>query len=269
MYTWQRQEAWPEAGVIIHLAGKAHDTKNTTAGHEYSGVNTGLTKQIFDHFLSSDARKFIYFSSVKAVADRVTGDTLTEEANPAPGTHYGRSKLEAERYIAGKAVPPGKMVYILRPCMIHGPGNKGNLNLLWSVVRKGIPWPLGAFENKRSFASVGNLAWIVQQIIARDIPPGIYNIADDEPIPTNQLIRLMAAGLGKPERIMKIPIPLIRGVARAGDLLHLPLNTERLQKLTESYVVSNHKIRRALGVEKLPLSATEGLEITLKSFRSV
>ena len=51
----------------------------------------------------------------------------------------------------------GKKVYILRPCMIHGPGNKGNLNLLYGVVSKGMPWPLGAFENRRSFTSIGNL----------------------------------------------------------------------------------------------------------------
>ena len=41
--------------------------------------------------------------------------------------------------------------------MIHGPGNKGNLNLLYSLVSKGLPWPLGSFENKRSYCSIDNL----------------------------------------------------------------------------------------------------------------
>lgn len=60
-----------------------------------------------------------------------------------------------------------KRVYILRPCMIHGPGNKGNLNLLYNVVRKGIPWPLGDFENKRSFTSIDNLCYVVEGLLER------------------------------------------------------------------------------------------------------
>lgn len=51
-------------------------------------------------------------------------------------THYGKSKLLAEQYILSKTIPNGKRVYILRPCMIHGTGNKGNLNLLYKIVSK-------------------------------------------------------------------------------------------------------------------------------------
>ena len=68
-----------------------------------------------------------------------------------PSNYFGQSKLLAEEYILSKEIPNDKHVYILRPCMIHGPGNKGNLNLLYKIVSKNIPWPLGAFENKRSF----------------------------------------------------------------------------------------------------------------------
>lgn len=61
----------------------------------------------------------------------------------------------------------GKQVYILRPCMIHGPGNKGNLNLLYNVVKKGIPWPLGSFENRRSFTSIDNLCYVVEGLLVK------------------------------------------------------------------------------------------------------
>ena len=81
---------------------------------------------------------------------------LTEDTIPNPKTHYGISKLQAENYILDQKLPEGKRVYILRPCMIHGPGNKGNLNLLYTLVKKGFPWPLGAFENQRSFLSIDN-----------------------------------------------------------------------------------------------------------------
>jgi len=266
IHTWDQPKNWPDADVIIHLAGKAHDTKNTTRPDEYFEVNLGLTRKIFDHFLSSGATTFIYFSSVKAVTDTVAEAALTEDAIAAPATPYGQSKHAAERYILDQPLPAGKKVYILRPCMIHGPGNKGNLNLLFTRVGKGIPYPLGAFENRRSFTSIGNLAWILRQIIEKDITPGIYHIADDDPLSTNTLIRMMAECLGRKERVWNIPKPLIRGLARTGDVLHLPLNSERLKKLTESYVVSNDKIKVALGVEKLPITADEGLELTFKSF---
>ena len=145
--------------IVIHLAGKSHDLKNVTDPSEYYVVNTELTKKVFNAFLASDAKVFVFISSVKAVADEVQGE-LTEEHIANPITHYGKSKLLAEQYILSKEIPEGKRVYVLRPCMIHGPGNKGNLNLLYNICTKNIPWPLGAFENKRSFCSINNLIFI-------------------------------------------------------------------------------------------------------------
>jgi nucleoside-diphosphate-sugar epimerase len=152
--------------------------------------------------------------------------------------------------------------------MIHGPGNKGNLNLLYSIVKKGIPWPLGAFENKRSFLSIDNLSFVIRQLIEKDIEPGIYQVADDEPLSTNQLFSIISESLGKKPRVYNISRGLIKSLARTGDLLHLPLNTERLKKLTESYVVSNSKLKTALGIERMPVSAKSGLAMTLESFCS-
>lgn len=241
--------------AIIHLAGKAHDTKNTSSAQSYFDINLGLTQKIFDFFLQSDAEKFIFFSSVKAVADTVADEILTEEDNSNPQTPYGKSKLAAEQYILSKPALANKKVYILRPCMIHGSGNKGNLNLLYKLVQKGIPWPLGAFENKRSFTSIDNLAFAIKQIIEKNIAPGIYNMADDDPVSTNQLIEIIAASTGKKVSIWRINQTIISFAARIGDMLHLPLNSERLKKLTESYVVSNQKLKNAFGIKKMPMIA--------------
>ena len=76
-----------------------------------------------------------------------------------------------------------KQVYILRPCMIHGSGNKGNLNLLYNVVRKGIPWPLGAFENRRSFTSIDNLCYVVEGLLTKEVGSGIYTWEMTRPCP--------------------------------------------------------------------------------------
>ena len=151
--------------------------------------------------------------------------------------------------------------------MIHGPGNKGNMNLLYKIQQKGLPWPLGAFENKRSFCSIDNLLFTVEQFIEQNIEPGIYQVADDEALATNELIKMMAASQNKKATIWHIPASIIDTFARFGGFLKLPLNTERLKKLTESYVASNRKIKNALGIDKMPVRAEEGLRRTFDSFK--
>jgi len=256
----------PQLDSIVHLAGKAHDTKNTTQEKDYFDINFGLTKQIFDFFLKSNAKKFIFFSSVKAVADNVLGEQLTEDELPNPQTAYGKSKLAAENYILSQILPEGKKVFILRPCMIHGPGNKGNLNLLFKIIQTGIPWPLGNFDNKRSFTSIDNLSFVVNQILEKEIEPGIYNVADDEAISTIELIKLISESKNKKPRIWGINKRLIINFANLGNIIPFPLNTERLQKLTESYVVSNKKLKKALGIKSMPISAKEGMRKSLVLF---
>ncbi len=253
--------------VVLHFAGKAHDLKNISKAEEYYIVNTELTKTVFDAFLASNSKVFITLSSVKAVADEVE-DYLTEEYIANPITHYGKSKLLAEQYILSKKIPEAKRVYILRPCMIHGPGNKGNLNLLYKLASKGIPWPLGAFENKRSFCSIDNLIYIIKELIEReDIPSGVYNVADDDPLSTNDVISILAESQNKKAKIWKVSKLLIQSLAKLGDLLRLPLTTERLKKLTESYLVSNQKIKSAIG-KNLQVSARDGLLKTFNSFHT-
>lgn len=287
----------PEVDAIIHLAGKAHDTKNQSAADVYFKVNTELTKKIFNYFLAQPkCKKFVFFSTAKAAADKVDG-VLTEDVVPAPVGPYGESKIAAEQYIlsqfkefnsslqgqsdqrssakvqdlnpetSGTPETPAKQVYIFRPCMIHGPGNKGNLNLLYNVVRKGIPWPLGAFENRRTFTSVENICFAVNGVLTKDVPSGIYNMGDDEALSTNELIEEICKSLGKKAHIWRLPKGMMNGFAKLGDILHLPLNSERLRKLTENYISSNEKIKKALGVEKMPVDAREGLQRTLESFR--
>jgi len=253
--------------VVMHFAGKAHDLKKTSNPDEYYQVNTELTKEMFDAFLASESKVFITMSSVKAAADEVTGE-LTEECNPNPITHYGKSKLMAEQYILSKEIPVVKRVYILRPCMIHGPGNKGNLNLLFKLSSMQIPWPLGAFENKRSFCSIDNLMFVFKELIEReDIPSGVYDVADDIPLSTNEVISILAESQNRKPRIWNISKRLIEISAKIGNVLKLPLNEERLQKLTDSYVVSNKKLMSAIG-KPLPVSSREGLLKTFNSFKN-
>lgn len=253
--------------VIIHLAGKAHDTENTSQEEEYFTINRDLTIALFNEFLNSEVKDFFFFSSVKAVAD-TADEVVKEEIKPNPQTPYGKSKYEAEQFLLTQNLPEGKRLFIIRPCMIHGPGNKGNLNLLYKVVEKGIPWPLSKFDNSRSFLSIDNLSYLVlEMLINKDVQSGIYNFADDEALSTNELIISINKALSRKAKFLPIPKGLIQAVAKCGDVIRFPLNSERIKKLTENYVVSNQKIKTALNIKQLPLSAEEGIIKTIKSFK--
>ena len=113
-----------------------------------------------------------------------------------------------------------------------------------------------------------NLCWVILQLLNKDIPSGVYQVADEGTFSTNQLIRLMAASLNKRAKLWAIPASLISACARVGDKLHLPLTSERLKKLTESYKVDNSKIVKSIG-EPLPMSAENGLKKTFDSFKAI
>ena len=216
-FSWSAldNEELPRFDVVIHLAGKAHDTKNKSQADIYFKVNTDLTKKIYDYALSHEVKTFIFFSSVKAAADVVEGEILTEDIVPAPVGPYGEGEIAAENYILScetERIEKGMETYIMRPCMIHGPGNKGNLNLLYSVVSKRIPWPLGAFENRRSFTSIDNLCFVMDRMIELPVESGIYHMGDDEALSTNELIEVICKALGRKAPIWKLPQGLMNGL---------------------------------------------------------
>ena len=239
-YTWDELDKLPVVDAVVHLAGKAHDLKKVASEQSYFDINVGLTEKIF---AAAKTTRFIYFSSSKADAN---------------GNAYGRSKLAAEQFLNGRAI-------VLRPAMIHGPGNKGNLNLLWGIARRGLPWPLAAFENKRSFTSIGNICAAVEALAERGTNR-IYPIADDEMLSTDRLIELIAETCGKRAKLWRVPKGVMRMVAKIGDVLHLPLNTERIVKLTEDSFVNNSHLKSQLGWKRMPIRAEEGMRRTLRSF---
>lgn len=246
-YDWNELDKidWSQIEAVVHLAGKAHDTKHVTKPQVYFDVNVGLTQKLFNA-CGNCVKTFIYFSSIKAI----DGDTP-----------YAQSKREAEKWLGDRAI-------ILEPAMIHGPGNKGNLNLLFAVVKHGLPWPLAAFENRRSFTSIGNACAVVDELCKGSIPNGIYPLCDDEAISTNRLIELIASTTGKTANLWHLPKGLMRFIAKAGDVFHLPLNSERLGKLTGNAFVDNSKLKTALGWMHMPIRAEDGLRTTLLSFSS-
>ncbi|MCC5931466.1 MAG: NAD-dependent epimerase/dehydratase family protein [Cyclobacteriaceae bacterium] len=247
-----------EYDTIIHLAGKAHDLKINDDEREYFRANEKLTIELFDAFIKSpSAKKFIFISTV-SVFEKGSEKPYTESDKPNPSTPYGISKLNAENYIREQTLPPGKTYYILRPSIIYGPGNKGNLVLLYRFLKKGIPYPLGSYENQRSFLSVENLSYILQKLCYTKVSSGIYHIADNEVLSTLDVIRIIDEAVEQKIRVLRITPGVIKLLAQFGDYLPIPFDTEKLEKLTQSFVISNQKLKNALKTD-LPVNTFDGL----------
>lgn len=266
---WQR--SFREAFAIINLVGKAHDHAGVATEDDYFYTNLELTKQVFKSFIASSAIFMIHVSSLAALEEFESERPLTEEHPCHPDSWYGKSKRAAEEWLLNQPLPPDKKLIILRPPMVHGPGDKGNLGLLYNLVSKGIPYPLASFNNRRSFISINNFCFLIEQIIRHqaNIPTGIYHVADDEAVSTKDLIEIIRTQTGKKGITLSLPKAFVKLVAKTGDLISLPLNTNRLKKLTGTLLVSNKKIKSVLNIEKLPITAREGLVKTIKSFQKM
>jgi nucleoside-diphosphate-sugar epimerase len=240
---------------IIHLAGKAHDTANTKDEDDYLLANYELTKWLFDVFAKSSAESFIFLSSIKSIHN-ISGEIKNENYVEEPVTPYGRSKRKAEEYIISQNLPSDKRYFILRPALVYGNGVKGNLASLRKFVSKGIPYPFASFVNKRSYLSVNNLCFIISGLIQSKIQSDIFNLANNEPIGTKDIVVSIGGKMDKKIAMINIPASIWLRLAKFGDWLHLPFNSEVLGKLTRDLVVDNSKIIGALGMQ-LPESTSE------------
>ncbi|QQD15372.1 NAD-dependent epimerase/dehydratase family protein [Sphingobacterium sp. UDSM-2020] len=263
---WKEQvdgsETW------INLVGKAHDHKGEAREEDYYYANVQLVKEIFEAFVLSEAKLLIHISSLAAIEEFESDKALSETDDCSPVSWYGKSKRAAEEWLLSQELPNDKKLIILRPPMVHGPGDKGNLGLLYKFISKGIPYPLTAFDNKRSLISIQNFCYFIEQIITHNhkLETGIYHISDDEPMSTREIINVIKEVTGKNIMNLSIPKFLIKGIAKVGDVIPIPLNTKRLKKLTSNLLISNQYIKNTLTISNLPLTAKKGLETTIRSF---
>lgn len=270
-----RNSSWKNAidaktQVFINLVGKAHDHKGTATEKDYYFANVELAQQLFAIFKKSDAKLFIHISSLAALEEFQSLKPLVETDDCNPISLYGKSKREAEKWLLKEDLASDKKLLIIRPPMVHGPGDQGNLRLLYKIISKGIPYPLAAFNNERSFISTDNFNFYLQQIIQKcdHLKNGIYHISDNESVSTNEIIEIIKEVENIKSRNINFPKSLIKGLAKIGDFIPIPLNTKKLKKLTNNLLVSNQKINILIKLDTLPLTATKGIEKTIKSFKN-
>ena len=262
--------ALEDVTAVVHLAALAHrtDPTNQPAEVDYMEVNARGTRRLAETVLGSGAvRRFVLVSSIGAVAD-ACNTPLAETSLASPVTAYGRSKLAGEQAVREVFGANGIEWCVLRPVLVYGPGNPGNMARLLRLVRSGVPLPFGGMDNRRNFLFVGNLVGAIERVLAAPGLTGrIFHVADDEAVSTAELIRLLARAAGRPARLCTVPDWSLRLAAGCGDFaeglgLRTGLNSYSLRKLEESLVVSNLALRSATGWQP-GATLLEGLRRTL------
>ncbi|MEM9162081.1 MAG: NAD-dependent epimerase/dehydratase family protein [Cyanobacteria bacterium P01_F01_bin.4] len=263
------QAALEGVDTVVHLAARAHQIKDTSADPEgdFQRVNVQGTANLVRQCVEHGVKHFVFISSIGAMAT-LSATQLTVDAPCHPDTPYGRSKFDAEKAVielAGDAMT----WTILRPTLVYGAGNPGNMERLIKLVDKGLPLPFGAIENRRSFIYVGNLVDIIVRVMTH--PHAINQVflaSDGEDLSTPALIRALAECVDKPCQLLKISPGVLRLGGRLGDGLQavlgrpIGLNSETMERLLGSLFVDNSQLRSRLDWQP-PYSLATGLQRTL------
>ncbi|MYL25277.1 MULTISPECIES: UDP-glucose 4-epimerase family protein [Halomonadaceae] len=259
---WQPALAGVEA--VVHLAARAHVMKDEAQDplSEFRRTNTEGTRHLAEQAASAGVRRFIFISSIKVNGESTApGRPFTAHDIPAPQDPYGQSKAEAEQALRAVAASTGMEVVIIRPPLIHGPGVKGNFAVMLNWLRRGIPLPLGRTDNARSLLAVDNLVDLITTCLNHpDAANQTFLASDGEDVSTTQLLRRMAAALGKPARLLPVPPPLMKFGARM-------IGREPVyQRLFGSLQLDIRHTRETLGWAP-PLTMDEGLRQTANALR--
>lgn len=267
-------EEWSVAleGVeaVVHLAALAHhtDPRRQPTEELFFAANAHATRRLAEAARATrSVKRFVFLSSIGAVTD--ASDVLLDERTaPTPSTPYGRSKLAGEAAVAEVFAGSPVQFVSLRPVLIYGPGNPGNMARLLKLVRSGVPLPLAGIRNRRSFLFVGNLGEaVVAALAAKKLDGGAYAVADRETVSTPELLQLIGAAAGAPVQLWSAPRWLLNCGAVAGELaakcgLRTGFDRYSLNKLEQSLAVSGDAFARLTGWRPR-VTLAEGLKRTL------
>lgn len=261
------------AGAVVHLAARVHARRDGTGDPrtECQRTNVEGTSVLIEEAVAAEATKFVFASSVKAVANECD-EALSPETPPQPEDAYGESKLEAERLIRVVAGQHGLSAPLLRLPVCYGPGMKANMASLFRAVERGIPLPLASVKNRRSFAYVGNAVGAIESLLAAPLPGSdVFYVSDEEDLSTPELVRRVARSLGKPARLLPAPPGLLRAGGSTWGLLSriagLHFSNESVTAVLGSLFVDTSSLREMTGF-KPHISVDKGMSLTAASYRA-
>jgi nucleoside-diphosphate-sugar epimerase len=198
---------------VVHLAARVHVMQDAVADPlaEYRRVNVEGTLNLARQAAAAGVRRFIFISSIKVNGEFTpAGLPFTAVDAPAPSDPYGQSKLEAELGLRQLSILTGMEFVIIRPPLVYGPKVRANFGALRGVVARGIPLPLGAVQNLRSFVSLANLVDLISVcLIHPNAKNQLFLVSDGDDVSTPELVRRMAHALGRPVRLLSVPSRLL------------------------------------------------------------
>lgn len=237
--------------TVFHLAGKAHELCETSQdADEYFQINTEATRKLLEAARQAGVSTFVYFSSVKACGSH--DGAMDESTVVMPDTPYGQSKLAAEELVLEGGYVPNPVV--IRPAMVYGNTEKGNLPRMIRAIAAGRFPPLPEVGNRRSMVHVDDI--VQAAILAAERPEAagqVYIVTDGVPYSTRHIYEWICEALGKPVPGWTIPMPVLNLLAKAGDGIgslrgrRFMFDTDALEKLVGSACFSSGKIERGLG----------------------
>ncbi|WP_353169781.1 NAD-dependent epimerase/dehydratase family protein [Flavobacterium sp.] len=256
-----------ETETIIHLAAINLNLRDSSFDEEYFRVNTELTTKLFRFFLHSNAKTFIYLSTIELIDKQIL--EVSENAKVNPTNPFLQSKFDAEQFILKQELPEGKRAIILRVATVYGRETKSSLHDTFRFCKK-FPWFFGIFDSKQSFCYIDNLTAIIAQISEKKaVPSGIYNVSDNEPIVTTELIKWIADVFDKKAKIIKVPKGILTLFAKTGDLFKWEYNSTKLLEISQSRTINGNKVKEALEITKMPFDTETSVLKTIEYYNSI
>lgn len=248
--------------AVVHLAARVHVMNDISQNPLalYRATNTEGTLNLARQAAQAGVKRFVFVSTIKVNGEgRDAPYRETDEA--APEDAYAISKWEAEQGLQQIAQETGLDVVILRPPLVYGPGVKANFLRLIQIIKRGWPLPLGAIRNRRSLLYLGNFVDAIRLCVEHPAAAGQTFLLDDgEPVSTPELIRAVACALGRPVRLLAVPVWMLEA---AGTLLG---KRAAVARLTGSLFVDGSAIRSRLGWTP-PYSMAAGLATTVAALK--
>lgn len=237
--------------AVVHLAARVHVMRDHAGGaEEFHRTNTEGTLQLARAAADAGARRFVFVSTIKVNGESTTDRAFFADDEPRPVDPYAQSKLAAEQ---GLRQITGLDPVIIRPPLVHGPGAKGNLARFCRLAQLGLPVPFAGIDNRRDLVGVANLASLIERCVSHpSAARQVFLASDGEALSTPQIYRTIAKALGRPARMVNVPVGLMRAMAGPIGL------SGEIDRLTQSLELDITKTRDLLGWQP-PVSAVDGI----------
>lgn len=199
---------------VVHLAARVHVMSPSAADiSEFNRTNVLGTERLARSAAAAGVNRFIYLSSIKVNGERTEARPFRGDDPPHPLDDYGRSKLDSERRLSRIESETGMRVSVIRPPLVYGPGVKANFLRLLSWAARGAPLPLASVTNARSLVSTWNLCDLICRLLRAEPMSGVFLVSDGCDVSTPDLVRALAAAMGRDDRLFRAPLGLLRAVA--------------------------------------------------------